>query len=466
LIAALVSIAAIVVVLISPARQRVHSRGPLAQVHSAWNNECQACHVDFVPITGSAFGLASNDWAHVTDANCKSCHTGHVHHDNQILDAAAERESANCAACHVEHRGSDANLQMVSDRHCTVCHADLAAHRTGSSKFAAPIADAIDSFSTDAHPTFRSIQQDPGRLAFNHALHMTAGLTDAGKGVRPLTPDDLPERYRGRYAARPADGQSLIMLDCDDCHELQRSDASAADSLKPLATARIRGDYFQPVVFERHCQACHPLPFRAGYQHEPDAQVPHGTTAEQMERSIRNLILAEVVGKQGNLEQPDPRVPVPGNELPNVLPDTAAQLVEEELERSARHVNAACRKCHPPTHEEQPSGNNLFVSVEPVKTPVVWFQHARFNHAPHFVVGCASCHTRAYSNSDSPSSLTGDVLVPNRDNCVQCHAPAREEAGKRIGGARFDCAECHRFHGGGHPLKLTETSTASTGGNR
>jgi hypothetical protein len=450
--AALVTIAAIAVVLISPARQRVHSRGPLAHVHSALNDDCQSCHVDFVPISGSAFSLTSDNWAHASDTNCKACHTGHVHHANQSLDPDTERESANCAACHVEHRGSEANLLMVADRHCTVCHSDLAAHRSGPSKYDEPIAEVIDSFATDTHPTFRSIRKDPGRLAFNHALHMTAGLTDAGKGVRPLTSDDLPERFRGRYSAKNVNGRSLITLDCDDCHELQRGGASPAGL--GVQTERLRGDYFQPVLYERHCQACHPLPFRAGYQHEPEAQVPHGTSAAQLERAVRNLTLAEVVGKQGNLEHLDPSVPVPGNERLNLLPDTAALLVDEELERSARHVNAACRQCHSDTHDKEADERDLFISVAPVNIPFVWFQHARFNHTPHFLVGCASCHAGAYSDSEMPSALTRDILVPDRDNCLQCHAPANEVSEKYSIAARFDCAECHRYHGGGHPLRF------------
>jgi hypothetical protein len=350
---------------------------------------------------------------------------------------------------------------MVADRHCTVCHSDLAAHRTGPSKFDEPIAEVIDLFSAGAHPTFRSIRKDPGQLAFNHALHMTAGLTDGGKGVRPLTQQDLPERFRGRYASKTVNGQSLVTLDCDDCHELQRGGESSPGGLG-VQTERLRGDYFQPVLYVRHCQACHPLPFRAGYQHEPEAQVPHGTSAAQTERAVRNLILAEVVGKQNDLQRLEPSVLVPGNEQPNLQPDTAAQLVEEELERSARHVNAACRQCHTQMHEESPAERDLFIPVKPVNLPFVWFQHARFDHTPHFLVGCASCHSGAYSDSEAPSSLTSDVLVPDRDNCLQCHAPPDEVSKKYSISARFDCAECHRYHGGGHPLRSDQSAVSKT----
>ncbi len=459
--AALLTIAAVVLVSLPAGGQRIHSRGPLAQVHAALNNDCQSCHVDFVPISGTAAGLAIDSWAHVSDANCQACHTGHIHHDNQLLDAARGVQSANCASCHVEHRGQEANLLHVADRYCTVCHSDLTAHRTGPSQFTEPLADAVDSFSAGSHPTFRSIREDPGRLEFNHTLHMTAGLTPAGKGVRPYTTADLPERHRDRYAAENANGQSLVKLDCGDCHELGSVGASTADAPSAMRLARASGDYFRPVVFERHCQACHPLPYRAGFQHETEAQVPHRTTAEQLERSVRNLIIAEVVGQQRDQQETDPQAPVPGNELPTVLPDTAAQLVEEQLERSARHINSTCQKCHTATFPEN-SGDeqNLFLTVEPVKVPAVWFQHARFNHGPHLTYGCKSCHTRAYADADvqNPSTINSDVLIPDRDNCVQCHAPIRDITGTHNVAARFDCAECHRYHGGAHAFHRTKNS--------
>ncbi len=94
--AALLTIAAVVLVSLPAGGQRIHSRGPLAQVHAALNNDCQSCHVDFVPISGTAAGLAIDTWAHASDANCQACHTGDIHHNNQLLDADRGIQSANC----------------------------------------------------------------------------------------------------------------------------------------------------------------------------------------------------------------------------------------------------------------------------------------------------------------------------------------------------------------------------------
>ena len=95
--AALLTIAAVVLVSLPAGGQRIHSRGPLAQVHASLNNDCQSCHVDFVPISGTAAGLAIDTWAHASDANCQACHTGDIHHNNQLLDADRDIQSANCA---------------------------------------------------------------------------------------------------------------------------------------------------------------------------------------------------------------------------------------------------------------------------------------------------------------------------------------------------------------------------------
>ncbi|MFM8577655.1 MAG: cytochrome c3 family protein, partial [Planctomycetaceae bacterium] len=35
-----------------------------------------------------------------------------------------------------------------------------------------------------------------------------------------------------------------------------------------------------------------------------------------------------------------------------------------------------------------------------------------------------------------------------RDSCTACHAPsAVDREGKLVGGVRFDCVECHGYHG-------------------
>ena len=57
---------------------------------------------------------------------------------------------------------------------------------------------------------------------------------------------------------------------------------------------------------------------------------------------------------------------------------------------------------------------------------------AGFDHTPHLMVKCQSCHAA------EASSKTSDVLMPNQATCASCHAPAK--------GAESRCFECHRYH--------------------
>jgi predicted CXXCH cytochrome family protein len=57
---------------------------------------------------------------------------------------------------------------------------------------------------------------------------------------------------------------------------------------------------------------------------------------------------------------------------------------------------------------------------------------AAFDHTPHLMLGCESCHAA------SGSRETSDVLMPTAAACATCHAPGK--------GAPAQCAECHRYH--------------------
>jgi hypothetical protein len=65
---------------------------------------------------------------------------------------------------------------------------------------------------------------------------------------------------------------------------------------------------------------------------------------------------------------------------------------------------------------------------------------------------CRQCHPAAYADAQNPSRESKDVLVPQRDVCLQCHGPPSSSESAAPGGARFDCVECHRYHNGSAPL--------------
>lgn len=454
LIATVAAIGWFVIAALGDLEQQLATRGPVANAHAIWENNCQACHVDFTPISGSAGGLALTDWAHASDQNCQKCHAGPPHHEQYALfDAGDDRTSANCATCHTDHQGRDADLARVADRHCTVCHADLPDHSrrstglAGGTRSEERFAARIDSFSLDAHPKFRSLASDPGKLEFNHALHMKAGL--AAKDARePYRLQSMPEEFRVQYS-KYAVKDGLIQLECSSCHELDRAvPGDQPDGLPDAINMAFGGgEYYRPVVYERHCQACHDLKFSTDAS-LGDVQLPHRLSAQQLETRVRERLLAPLVRNSPKLQE---RLePIPGPKPLQVLPDTSAKWIEEQVEQAAKHLNtkAVCIKCHPTAQSVTDAAPSSFPDVAAVQVPAVWFKHARFDHSAHRAVTCMACHEGAYSNHPDAEKASA-VLVPNIDNCVECHAPRHQDAGEMVGGARHNCVECHNYHGRG-----------------
>ncbi len=159
------------------------SRGPVAEVHAAWESNCEACHVPFAPMSGENWASALHPVA-AANQRCETCHAGTAHHQNM-----AEPEIA-CASCHHDHRGRHVSLVDLPDSDCTRCHSGLDAHMKTSVTMT--YAKEIQSFASgQGHPEFRSLEKakkegDPGRLKFNHALHMSPGLVRKS-GETPLT---------------------------------------------------------------------------------------------------------------------------------------------------------------------------------------------------------------------------------------------------------------------------------------
>src|SRR5436305_1610669 len=132
------------------------------------------------------------------------------------------------AACRTEPRGRDATIVRNDDGRCTACHAGLAAHvKDGQVKFA----DVPD---WARHPEFRLLAsgkaKDPGRLKFNHQLHLTPGMAVSGGGPLWKLGDVHPE-YRDRYR-RPEQGDAAaVQLDCAACHRADAGDFKATAAL-------------------------------------------------------------------------------------------------------------------------------------------------------------------------------------------------------------------------------------------
>jgi predicted CXXCH cytochrome family protein len=86
-----------------------------------------------------------------------------------------------------------------------------------------------------------------------------------------------------------------------------------------------------------------------------------------------------------------------------------------------------CATCHEVTLNAA-----MTPTVTAVSIPDRWMIHARFNHAKHTSVVCTKCHD-AMKSTD-----TGDVIMPAKATCVECHSPK--------GRVASDCSFCHSYH--------------------
>ncbi|HKI35948.1 MAG TPA: cytochrome c3 family protein [Gemmataceae bacterium] len=452
-----------------------HSPGPLSAAHAAWEPNCDVCHGTSPPGVKSAL--------------CQSCHAGAPHHHR------CQGHDGECATCHREHLGRDFSPLRVSDEHCTRCHQDLPAHTTDGGQWLV-FAPMVRHFGAPpAHPEFqalrpslavevgrtvalmhsplgqgafmaalslvagRTINADPGWLKFNHALHMTPGLVPT-RGGRPfreaLTYAGLPEPYQAA-AGRGKLPNTPVQLECASCHERDAGDARAP--LPPLPDgnrpAPATGAYLLPIVYERHCQACHPLTFEPG---PPALQVPHRLQPAEVGRFLDHTYTEQYLrGDPKLLDRPLPvrpnQLPLPG-QFPGPQAVMAREKIQAQVVAAERVLYAgatACGKCH---HYEPADGPVRQRRIVPPQVPAVWFRHAVFSHTAHRALDCRACHANA-----SPEALGGgpnrdastraaDVLVPGISNCLQCHAPGSVT----WRGARNDCVLCHRYHDGDAPL--------------
>ena len=445
------------------------NHGPLALVHAAWDNKCDACHVPFEPIAkGAWFSPKSPTSDRSSDRRCMACHLGPSHHSTMI-----ESEVKQCGECHRDHQGRDFSLVRLVDAECTNCHQALEGHIATDKKPAGSrIFGNATAFNAKDHPAFTPEAAayskdkppvDRGKLRFNHALHMKPGIVRDEKET-PYTIDRIPiasERARYQKSGAPTD---KVTLDCGSCHVLDALDLKAAPNpavASSTVPSRNAGRYFLPVNYENQCRACHTQTFdpRPGMEH---LEAPHGVQPDEVIAFLRRTYAETVVGD-------DPAVlnrKVTLGRLPGKPPaeSTARKLMDDSISKSTRFLfenRTSCLECH---HVEKDEKG--LPKVEPTKVPDVWFKHAAFDHTAHRGVSCRECHSRSYAlkedGSPSPdaSVVATDVLIPAIDNCVRCHAPSKGQGGwfgssstPISGGASHDCTECHRYHNGDNPLQ-------------
>jgi hypothetical protein len=483
-----------------------HAPGPVAAVHAKWESDCNACHVPFSPIKDNTW-LSTAATRQAMDGKCEACHRGPAHHPLQVA-----AEVGSCASCHADHRGRGADISRVADRTCTACHGNITAHRIVETAVTPSAVTApITRFDSEHHPAFAGLASDPGRLKFSHGRHMRAGLTFGPQttgtaSARAWTYGMLAAADRGRYQPAAAAEHDLVQLSCASCHEFGSSlPPDAVRTLPAALAAAPPGAYALPVEFDRHCAACHQLPFEglagepraasgSGDSQDdlvmvtPDAVLPHGLDAAGMARFLESRYLKDALaGDASPLEEPLVRRPLPAARPTEAAGPRVRSLVETQVKRALTFARGTCEKCHETLSaplaaaahmlpgagtEAQPA----WFAVAPTNVPSIWLTKARFDHRPHRAYDCRECHAAAAPEETAEAGSSrlsqaatppvgspldnGIVMIAGRESCTACHAPAAHDpaTGKPVGGARFDCVECHGYHGLGPHQALTGVS--------
>jgi predicted CXXCH cytochrome family protein len=364
-----------------------YSSGPLSKAHAFTEGKCEVCHV-----RDAGFR------AHVSGAACLACHDAPAH-------ASATLPAPDCATCHREHKGR-VELAATADAFCVKCHADLPAveahpARVGAtaSTGTAGIAPSVTGFPA-GHPEFAAARPgalDPATIKFNHAVHMNVALRG------PAGPEKL---------------------ECAGCHSPEIARVSSQRKTRTGLMASFN--------YEQQCARCHQLFF----DERIDAPAPHDEPA--VVRAFVETSLRDYAGRHSDdIFKPDPpprRVPLNFPRLQEPPVRTPAEWV---LRRTARAEallwGRACRYCHDLSPAQAgAAGPQALPVVAHVNVRDQWMPKAKFDHAPHLMVECVSCH------SAEESRATSDVLMPVVETCATCHAPAR--------GAGSSCVTCHGYH--------------------
>ena len=349
-----------------------YSSGPVSSAHAFVEQKCEVCHQRDASLR-----------AHVGDTACLTCHAGPSH----VANAAVKNPA--CATCHREHQGRVRLATAVPDGRCAECHEDLA-HVNSD------IHRSVQAFPSD-HPEFASARvgaKDPGAVRFNHQLH----LKDDLRGP------DGPER-----------------LECTTCHRPELA--------KTRGAAKRISNLMASVTFDQQCARCHPLFFDARI----DRPAPHGNQKAAwtfVDTALREFIAANPAAISQH-DVPDRRIPLNFPREPEPLARNADEWVEKRGARARAYLTRACSYCHGDAqHVDGPDGTVLAWPAVNLRTQ--WMARATFDHAPHLMVECSSCHRAAESRE------TADVLMPSMQTCATCHAPGK--------GASSRCIECHGYH--------------------
>jgi pSer/pThr/pTyr-binding forkhead associated (FHA) protein len=364
--------------------------GSLAASHHFFGKECTSCHLG---------GFVS-----VQDASCRSCHQNTPGHADPAKFDLALLGDGRCAFCHRDHNGVDA-LVRADQELCSDCHQNLSSRGDGI-----PAQLDVSDFGKD-HPGFvvtLPAWNSSGAYAPVRAALSTPGIRE-GSGLK--FPHDT---HLAATGIRGPDGDETLV--CASCH---RPEAGGAR--------------LQPIQFESDCQRCHQLTFSV---RGADRQVQHGKVAE-IGFAVQEFFAREAL--EGGFDQVDAPTIVRARRRPgqSITPQERAEALTWARDQATTALDRlfdgrACSECHTSFRDEAGAWN-----VKPVRVAGSWFPRSDFSHRKHDTMNCASCH-QAETSSDS-----SDLLLPDIDNCRECHGGEHAR-----GKVPSTCISCHGFHTG------------------
>jgi mono/diheme cytochrome c family protein len=406
--------------------QKVYSSGPLAASHAVFTQQCSLCHV----------ARTASFSAQVNDQACLACHDAPAHHTNQTFTPA-------CSSCHLEHKGAR-SLSATSDSSCSQCHADLRT-RDGQPHYVA----SITKF-TNGHPEFSALRTgkaDPGKVKFNHNVHLQPHLMGPSNARVELSCDDCHRTTKGLdgwpYAATFDASQvsDSVPLGLKPPSIVGRGGTAEAVSFPSASfpsspVVRMSADpraarqrYMAPVTFSQNCAACHTLQFDKRFGNE---QTPHDKP---------EVVHSFLLGKFGGYIAAHPEalheVNPPDRQIPErVRVPRVARNASEWVQFRTDDAewllwSKTCKQCHTLN-----PGPGPLPEVAKPNLAAPWLSHARFDHTSHQMMSCTSCHANTRKSRE-----TSDVLLPGIQTCQQCH---REDKPKESAEGR--CFECHQYH--------------------
>jgi hypothetical protein len=420
--------------------------GPLIHAHQIATREaCASCHR--VP------------FAHVADADCKTCHKRvQDHAQAPRLHAAGLQPTQRCAVCHAEHFDDPKHFVPRNESLCTDCHGRQMRFDDR------PPVQAVRGFAKDEHPQFQvtllrpdaSALQTTGTYKWNMQTVALASAVDAPARVpddpcrtdevsKPLPNDPGPRltsnltfshacHLNAQKVTRAGSGDGL---GCADCHALS-----------------VDGSHFVPLTMNHSCESagCHSLEFarEGGFSRE----LPHGKP-EQAVTIIQDFYIKRAAAPPGTTAPPR-HLPNRVEPPPCAGPPYACGISQArfEIELAFLSKDGMCRLCHAVTDLGSTALAERF-RVAPVRLQWAFFKTSDFDHRTHEVQGkltgdraCESCHAARKSMQSS------DLMIPTIEKCLECHSK-RPEKNK----VALSCGSCHVYHPRGLIAPPSEGST-------